>query len=144
MDRMESESNFCIDKSLSIIAEELKRLNENGIIRTKNLVGDLGEYYACKYMKLGQVANSVQSGYDAIDNENLRVQIKARRMPESQNKISFSSLEFDYCIFVEIDEYFKPIIFRKASKDKIIENLERTRQRLNVSVYRNISSIINI
>ena len=37
---------------LKIIAEALKSLKEKKIIRTKNLVGDLGEYYCKEYFGL--------------------------------------------------------------------------------------------
>lgn len=135
-------NSFDINTSLIIITNELKKLEENGCIRSKHLVGDLGEYYACKNFGFSQVKSLNQTGYDALDIENKRVQIKTRRLPEPQNKITFSSLDFDYCIFVELDEYFKPIEFRKASREVICNNLERTRQRLSVRVFRNISEII--
>ena len=61
---------------LKIIAEALKSLKEKKIIRTKNLVGDLGEYYCKEYFGLTLEENAVNKGFDAIDKEGKKVEIK--------------------------------------------------------------------
>ena len=61
---------------LKIIAEALKSLKNKNIIRTKNLVGDLGEYYCKEYFGLTLEENAVNKGFDAIDKEGKKVEIK--------------------------------------------------------------------
>ena len=58
-----------IRPELKLIAEALKTLKQDGIIRTKNLVGDLGEYYCSQLFGLTLNLNVVETGFDAFDTE---------------------------------------------------------------------------
>lgn len=59
---------------------ELRRL---GVLRSRNIVGDLAEHVACE--RLGMVrAPASQRGYDATDKDGRRVQIKGVRLPNRQ------------------------------------------------------------
>lgn len=122
-----------IRKELKVIAEALKSLRDDKIIRSKNLVGDLGEYYCCNFFNLTINLNSVEKGFDAKDNANRKVEIKTRRTPEGKSKIIFRGFDFDYCLFVELDEYFEPLSILKINTTEIQKKLDNKGDRLSVS-----------
>lgn len=118
---------------LKLIADSLKILKQDGIIRTKNLVGDLGEYYCSQLFNLTLNENVVETGYDATDIDGHKVEIKTRRTPEGKAKIIFRSFNFDYCLYIELDDYFQPIQVLKVSTDEIIKNVDSKGDRLSVN-----------
>lgn len=122
-----------IRKELKIIAEALKSLTHDKIIRSKNLVGDLGEYYCKEMFGLTIVENYVNKGFDAIDNKGLKVEIKTRRIPDGKSKVIFRGFDFDYCLYVELDEYFELNRIVKVSSFEIQNNLDKRGDRLSVS-----------
>ena len=134
--------NFNPFESLSIISQHLKLLRDNDIIRSKNLVGDLGEFYACRILRFERTKNLIEHGYDAIDSGQLKVQVKTRLNPQNVNKIIFSSFSFDYCVFVEIDELFIPKFIRKIDKNLLRTILDTRGDRLSVSKFRKNSDIV--
>jgi len=83
---------------LKQISDAFKSLKKKGIIRSNNLVGDLGEYYCQEKLEITLSENKVQKGYDGIDEEKKKVQIKTRRKPKGSASIYFKNLEFDYCL----------------------------------------------
>jgi len=122
-----------IRPELKLIAEALKTLKQDGIIRTKNLVGDLGEYYCSQLFGLTLNLNVVETGFDAIDIEGKKVEIKTRRTPEGKAKIIFRSFNFDYCLYVELSEYFEPVAILKIATEEIIKNVDKKGDRLSVN-----------
>ena len=56
---------------LKVIAEALKSLKAKNVIRTKNLVGDLGEYYCKEKFGLKLNENFVNKDFDAINLDGL-------------------------------------------------------------------------
>lgn len=127
---------------LKVIAEALKSLKAKNVIRTKNLVGDLGEYYCKEKFGLKLEENAVNKGFDAIDKEGKKVEIKTRRTPERKSKVIFRNFEFDYCIYVELNEFYEPIQFLKIEVDELVNNLEKNYKRLSVSKIKKIKSTI--
>ena len=123
---------------LKIIAEALKSLKGKNIIRTKNLVGDLGEYYCKEIFGLKLEENAVNKGFDAIDKENKKVEIKTRRTPEGKSKVIFRSFDFDYCLYVELNEYYEPKEILKIEVVELKNNLETNYNRLSVSKIKKI------
>src|SRR5690606_25007806 len=86
--------------------------------------------------------NPVEKGFDAKDNEDMRIQIKTRRTPEGKNKIIFRNFDFDYCLFVELNEYFEPTIIIKVLRTEIMENCDSKGDRLSVSKMRKTKHIV--
>jgi hypothetical protein len=125
---------------LKIIAEALRSLRAKNIIRTKNLVGDLGEYYCKEKIGLKLEENAVNKGFDAIDTDGLKVEIKTRRTPEGRSKVIFRSFDFDYCLYVELNENYAPIEILKIEVNELIDNLELNYKRLSVSKIKKIKS----
>lgn len=121
---------------LKTIADALKSLRKDSIIRTNNLVGDLGEYYCKKLFNLTLHENPVNEGYDAKDDKGARVEIKTRRLPKDKSKIIFSKMDFHYCLFVELDENFEPVRILKANIKDITKNLDKSGDRLSIKKYK--------
>lgn len=126
---------------LKEIATALKSLKDKNIIRTHNLVGDLGEYYCKEFFNLKPAENAVNKGFDATDFETKKVEIKTRRIPEGKSKVIFRGFEFAYCLYVELNEFFEPILILKIEVKDILENLEKNYNRLSVSKIKKIKSI---
>lgn len=120
-----------IRPELKLIADSLKSLKADGIIRTKNLVGNLGEYYCSQLLNLTLNQNFVETGYDAVDNNAVKVEIKTRTTPEKKSKINFRSFNFDYCLYIELNEFFEPMQILKISQTEILTNVDK-KNRLSV------------
>lgn len=121
---------------LKLIADSLKSLKQDGIIRTKNLVGDLGEYYCSQLFNFTLNLNVVETGFDAIDVEGNKVEIKTRRTPEGKAEVIFRSFDFDYCLYVELSEYFEPVTILKIATEEIVKNVDKKGDRLSVNKMR--------
>lgn len=118
---------------LKIIADSLRTLKADGIIRSKNLVGDLGEFYCEQLFTLALNKSTVTKGFDALDLDKKKVEIKTRREPTNSGKIIFRSLDFDYCFFVKLDEFYDLELIRKITIVEIRENLDKKGDRLSFS-----------
>lgn len=97
---------------LSLHSEILIELRSRGVIRTKNNpVGDYAEWLVSKALGMTLLSNS-SAGADAIDTDNKKVQIKARRVTPDNPSRQLSALrnyeaaDFDYLIAVIFDETY--------------------------------------
>ena len=59
------------------------KLQNEGIIRSRRIVGDLGEYYASQILNLKLNENKNEKGVDAYDTNGIKYEIKTRRVYES-------------------------------------------------------------
>lgn len=66
------------------------KLIQENIIKSKRVVGDLGEYYAAKQLSLTLNTNFSEKGYDAIDKNGETYEIKTRRVYDSERRKSNS------------------------------------------------------
>lgn len=88
MDYSEFSAQALMQNHASILLE----LKQRGIIRTaNNPVGDLAEYLFCKAFDWQQEGNS-KSGYDALDAEKCRYQIKSRRIHQANKSSQLSAM----------------------------------------------------
>lgn len=104
---------------LKKISDCFKSLKEKGIIRSNNLVGDLGEYYCEQNFGITLCDSKVQKGYDGTDEEGQEVQIKTRKTPTNSASVYFKNLEFNYCLFLELDENYELVEVLKISREEI-------------------------
>ena len=58
-------------------------MQTKGIIRSRRIVGDLGEFYASQELNLTLNENKNEKGVDAIDKKGVKYEIKTRRVYES-------------------------------------------------------------
>jgi hypothetical protein len=84
----------------------LDELRERGVVRTANSpIGDYAEWLVAKRLDL-KLENNSNSGYDAIDRNNIKYQIKSRRItpknPSTQLSVirNLESHDFDFLIGV--------------------------------------------
>lgn len=89
-------------------------LVSEGIIRSRRIVGDLGEYYASKELNLTLHENKNAKGVDGIDNNGIKYEIKTRRVYESGRRLSKSrrlnnlvGKESDFLVVVTLDKNFR-------------------------------------
>jgi len=89
-----------------------KLIKEN-IIKSKRVVGDLGEYYASKKLNLTLNTNNSEKGYDALDKNGETYEIKTRRVYDSERRKSNSrririlGKTAKWLIVVTLDKSFK-------------------------------------
>tara|TARA_R110002051_G_scaffold325768_1_gene431003 strand:- start:2038 stop:2463 length:426 start_codon:yes stop_codon:yes gene_type:complete len=122
---------------LKKITDCFKSLKEKGIIRSNNLVGDLGEYYCKQNFGITLSDSKVQKGYDGVDEKGSTVQIKTRKTPIGSASVYFKNLEFDYCLFIELTENYELVEVLKISRKEIRKNLFKDNIRTSVSRIKN-------
>jgi len=111
--RIKDSSYMKIHPELKKIAKSMKILHRDGVIRSKNLVGELGEYYCKELFNLEMHHNIVNEGFDGYDVDRNKVEIKTRRTPEGKSKVIFRGFTFSYCLFVELNEFYEPVLILK-------------------------------
>lgn len=103
-----------ITKELNAFGKLFSDLKESGIVKSRRIVGDIGEYYACKELVLTRNTNNVEKGFDAFDANGDTYEIKTRRVYESGRRKSKTrrlnklvDKTADYLVVVVIDRIFK-------------------------------------
>jgi hypothetical protein len=101
-------------KAINEFAKAYDELEENGIIRSRRIVGDIGEFYACRRLGLEISESRNEKGIDARDKNGLTYEIKTRRVYESGRRVSETrrlnnlvGKSADYLIVVALDRKFK-------------------------------------
>jgi len=107
--------------------------------RKLGITGEVGEVRCCHILGLRLCVDPRSEGFDAIDSEGNRVQIKTRRsesdgLPRDVGRLSaFSRHEFDYALLVLLDaEYSVAEIWRAEHAD--IADLIESQKRRNPSL----------
>lgn len=101
-------------KAINEFSKLYIELEESGIIRSRRIVGDIGEMYACKYLNLKLNDNKTEKGFDAKHTNGLTFEIKTRRVYESNRRLNkgrrlnnLHDKSADYLIVVTLDRIFK-------------------------------------
>lgn len=101
-------------KAINDFANAYNELKKTGIIRSRRIVGDIGEFYACKRLGLEISENKNEKGIDARHKNGLTFEIKTRRVYESGRRLSETrrlnnllGKSADYLIVVALDRKFK-------------------------------------
>lgn len=101
-------------RALTDFANSFTALQENGIIRSRRIVGDIGEFYACKKLGLIISENQTEKGIDARHPNGLTFEVKTRWVYESDRRISevrrlnnLVGKTADYVIVVTLDRCFE-------------------------------------
>jgi hypothetical protein len=97
---------------LRLHAAIINELKQRKVVRTKNNpVGDYTEYLVSKTMNLSLASNSA-AGYDGIDKEGIKYQIKGRRITPENKSRQLSAIRnldkknFDFLVGVIFDENY--------------------------------------
>lgn len=90
------------------------QLVDSGIVRSRRVVGDIGEFYACRQLGLKLASNLNEEGVDAIDQHGTTYEIKTRRVYESDRRTSRTrrlnnlvSKSSDVLVVVVLDKSFR-------------------------------------
>jgi len=103
--------------------------------RKLGITGEVGELLVCRQLGLKLVLDSRSEGFDAIDKDGLRVQIKTRRsesegLPRDAGRIgSFSEHEFDYALLGLLDLKYQLREVWRADYDKLKPVIEKQKRR---------------
>ena len=104
----------------SAIIVELRR---RGVVTTKNNpIGDYTEWLVCNRLQL-QIQRNSRQGFDAIDLQGIRYQVKGRHSED--NSVQFSVIrnlerqEFDFLIAVIFDEIYSVRLAVKVAHDAV-------------------------
>ena len=116
-----------IIKLLNKYTDIIEKLREAGVIRTGKVVGDYGEYVASKRLNIKLVGNSVNKGYDAIDRNGKKYEIKTRKAVTWNRPnvfpINLKQLRvIDFLIYVEFDNDWSLVKLLKIPKEAIKAN----------------------
>ena len=81
---------FKIEKNLqdkiNLFGSYIVKMKKQNIIKTRHIVGDLGEFYASQKLNLDLCNNTTQKGFDAIDVDGSTYEVKTRRVYESERR----------------------------------------------------------
>lgn len=100
--------------AISEFAKVYIDLEEKGIIRSRRIVGDIGEFYACRQLDLEINSNKTEKGIDARHKNGLTFEIKTRRVYKSDRRLSearrlnnLDGKSANYLVVVTLDRAFK-------------------------------------
>ncbi len=100
--------------AITEFAKAYNDLEEYGIIRSRRIVGDIGEFYACMRLALKLNENKNEKGIDARHSNGLTFEIKTRRVYESGRRVSETrrlnnlvGKTADFLIVVTLNRSFK-------------------------------------
>jgi hypothetical protein len=103
--------------------------------RKLGITGEVGELLACHKLKLKLVLDFLSKGFDAIDEDGFKVQIKTRRsdskkIPGNTGRTGiFSKHKFDYALLVLLDQTYQIFEIWRANYDKLNPIIEKEKKR---------------
>lgn len=117
--------------------------------RKLGITGEVGEVLVCKALGLRLMREDRSAGFDALDAEGKRVQIKTRRseskgLPRDVGRVgTFSKHEFDYAVLAILDYEYKLCEVWRADYKDITPVIERQRRRNpRLSAFKKVASQI--
>ncbi len=117
--------------------------------RKLGITGEVGEVLVCHQLRLGLVLDSRSEGFDAVDKDGLRVQIKTRRsesegLPRDAGRTSrFSKHEFDYALLALLDRKYQLCEIWRADYDKLKPLIDKQkRQSPSLSSFKGVGEKI--
>ncbi len=134
MTSLNSESNYIIltkqiDEIVSqAISSAIKYEKLTG--RKLGITGEIGEYKVCKKLGLNLLKDRQSAGYDAVDKDGKKYQIKTRRVSGKKGRIGkFSEHFFDFAVLALLDENYEITDLFTVEFDKINEIISIAKNR---------------
>lgn len=108
-------SNDQLIEHVILLAREYRRRFGKSL----GITSEVGEYKASQLLKLERAPGNINEGFDAIDPEGKRVQIKSRICHRSQERTgTFKNYNFDYALLVLLsDDYEVTEIYMAKCED---------------------------
>ncbi|MBE9483144.1 MAG: hypothetical protein IMY88_05630 [Chloroflexi bacterium] len=117
--------------------------------RKLGITGEVGEVLVCHQLGLRLVLDSRSEGFDAMDKDGLRVQIKTRRsetegLPRDAGRTGiFSKHEFDYALLVLLDHEYELREIWQVDYNKLKPIIEKQKRRQpNLSSFKGVGEKI--
>ena len=130
-----------IENIIDLSLEYKKRFGKN-----LGITGEAGEYKVSRLLKLKRAPGNINKGFDAIDPQGKKVQIKTRIFRRNSERTSaFANFGFNYALLVllsdkyEITEIYKA--YRKAIQNKI-NSQSYKRPALTIGDFKKLSKLI--
>ena len=127
--------NKLLSKVKSAIAVALEYEAVTNGERKLGITGEVGVLLACHQLGLKLVLDSRSEGFDAMDKNGLRVQIKTRRsesegLPSNAGRTGrFSKHQFDYALLALLDHNYRLCEIWKADYKKLKPLIEKQERR---------------
>ncbi len=138
-----------IDKIKSVIEVALVYETATHGKRKLGITGEVGELFVCYQLGLQLVLDSRSAGFDAMDKDGLRVQIKTRRsetegLPRDAGRTGiFSKHEFDYALLALFDNKYELCEIWQADYNKLKPIIEKQKRRQpNLSSFKRVGEKI--
>lgn len=103
--------------------------------RKLGITAEVGEILACHQFGLRLISNPRSEGFDALDSDGKRVEIKSRRseskgLPRDVGRISrFSEHPFDYALLVLLDQDYNLCEVWRAECDDLLPIIKKEKKR---------------
>jgi hypothetical protein len=100
----------------------IEELRAEGVLRSRNLVGDLGEYVAARFYG-GELSGPGEPGYDVLAPDGRRVQVRTLRVtPHNRRTVMGVMREpYDVLFALRIDEHYAPLEAFEAPREVVDE-----------------------
>ncbi len=141
--------NKLINKMKSAIDVALEYEAATNGKRKLGITGEVGELLVCHQLGLRLVLDSRSEGFDALDKDGLRVQIKTRRsesegLPRNAGRTSrFSKHEFDYALLALLDQKYQLCEIWRADYNKLKPLIDKQkRQSPSLSSFKGVGEKI--
>lgn len=113
--------------------------------RKLGITGEVGEVLVCHQLGLKLVLDSRSEGFDAVDRDGLRVQIKTRRsesegLPTNTGRTSrFSEHQFKYALLALLDNKYELCEIWRADYNKLKPIIKKQKRRsLSLSSFKSV------
>lgn len=98
--------------------------------RKLGITGEVGEVLASDVLKLKLLLDPIAAGYDALDKQGRRYQIKARRVGHKNGRIGiFSKHKFDFAVLIVFDKNYRITELWKTSFRELQPLLDKSPRR---------------
>lgn len=123
--------------------------NETKGARKLGITGEVGEALACKRLGLRLMLDTRSKGFDALDSDGKRVEIKSRRsesigLPRDAGRTSkFSEHPFDYALLVLLDHKYQLCEIWRAEYKRLRPVIVReTRRNPSLASFKSVATKI--
>lgn len=115
---------------LKLHSSIINELIDRNVVRTyNNPLGDFSEWLISKALNI-QLMNNSKAGFDGIDNEGIKYQIKARRITARRKSKQLSAIrnleleEFDFLIVIIFNENYEILDALKIPYEVVVKYAE--------------------
>ena len=146
--KIDSDCINIVNKAINVALDYENLFNGK---RKLGITGEVGEILACQKLNLKLVLNTINEGFDAIDEDGKKVQIKCCRSetldisPNIARVGRFSNHPFDFAILVLLGRKYEVKEIWRAEYDNIIPLIEaNARRNPNIGSFKSVGKKVGI